>query len=477
MMLNVVGYDLCDEPHRGSHPATHGRGGQESKGSAVVRVLMVSRGVLPIGRHCGGAELVAFELSRNLAMQNHEVTLIADVGAPMLQNAPQGFSAQWPKVSQLCSNLVRLIPVVFVRWLCQHLIGNIRAARCAVETLKNDETQFDIIHVHGALAAIIISRTILRSGISIPVVYTEHDSTPWTCAPRRVTERVIRRLIYTTINLRACRYSDITVTNYPSLAKELTKITGLPPCKFLVMPNGADAEFFRSGESAGGETKESTEKRYCLFVGSLIHRKAPDLLLRALAQAKTDLGLVVVGDGPMADTLRTMAVRLRISNRVLFLGPQPRAAVRRCYQRAAFLVLPSVSEAVPLVVIEALSSGTPVVATQLEGIASVVSHGENGLLVPPGDVEALASALETVANDRSLYERLAYNASASVRSQFSWAVIAREFSRVYAEETHRKYASMVLGNDGLSRNPQPVPDVSSLTNASIPESIEEGTRA
>ena len=399
-----------------------------------MRVLMVSRGVLTTGRRSGGAELVAFELARHIALREHDVTLIADVELSMFDNAPRGLSVRRMLNGRGLARLVLLIPFTFPRWLGQHLVGNWRAARCAIVTLREHYCRFDVVHTHGALATIMIARAMRRSKIAVPLVYTEHDSTPWMCVPRGGPERLIRKILYRSINLRACRHASLVATSYAALSAELTKRTGLPPEHFAVVPNGTDLERFVPADDSIVAYAQPGPDRYCLFVGSLIERKAPDLLLHALAQAKSDLGLVIIGEGPMAHDLRRLARRLALADRVLFMGAQPQEVVHRYYQKADFLVLPSVSETAPLVLIEALSTGKPVVATDLQGISSIVRHEENGLLVPPGDAEALSTALSLLANDEELYARLVSNASESVR-HFSWQAIARQLHLLYAKES------------------------------------------
>jgi glycosyltransferase involved in cell wall biosynthesis len=401
----------------------------------VVRVLMVSRGVLPIGRRSGGAEVVAFELARQLALQDHHVTLIADVEQQMLDGAPHGLSVRSLAAGRACARLALLIPLTFPRWLAQHLVGNMRAAHHAIATLKEHDARFDAVHTHGALATIMIGRAMRRSRICIPLFYTEHDSTPWVCAPRGGLERSVRRIVYRSVNLRACRHAGLVVTSYAALAMELTERTGLPPDRFAVAPNGADTKRLVPASHASGNGARPGMERYCLFVGSLIERKAPDILLRALALAKTDIGLIVVGGGPMAQELQRLTRRLHLTGRVVFTGAMPQNVVYRYYQKAAFLVLPSVSETMSLVVIEALSAGKPVVVSDLKGIADVVCHGENGLLVPPGDVKALSAAIELLATDDDLYTRLASNAAASVRDSMTWDTIARQLHLLYAQES------------------------------------------
>lgn len=135
--------------------------------------------------------------------------------------------------------------------------------------------------------------------------------------------------------------------------------------------------------------------QHFLFAGSLIPRKNPDVLIRAYAHivGETALDLVIVGDGPLRPALETLAADLRIADRVRFEGQRPHAALDAYLADAAALVLPSSSEGMPMVVNEALASGTPVVASRLPGIEQQVRSEAFGILVPPGDETALADAL------------------------------------------------------------------------------------
>ena len=171
--------------------------------------------------------------------------------------------------------------------------------------------------------------------------------------------------------------------------------------------------------------------RYCLFVGSLIDRKGPDILLRALSHVT--LPCIFVGDGPMRSALERLAARAGLADRVVFTGALEQREVSTYYSGAEALVLPSVSEGVPLVAVEALGAGVPVVASNLTGIASLVRHRENGLLVDPGDQAALARALALIEADqrlRAVLRQGAREGSAQIRT---WPQVAKKLSAVYVE--------------------------------------------
>ena len=124
--------------------------------------------------------------------------------------------------------------------------------------------------------------------------------------------------------------------------------------------------------------------------------------------------LLVLGDGPERASLERQVASLGLSDRVRLLGAGSRDDVIRLFRAADVALLTSAWENLPHTLLEALAVGTPVIATAVGGIPEVVRDGENGLLVPPGDVEAIASAIDRVARDDELRRTLAANAGASV---------------------------------------------------------------
>jgi glycosyltransferase involved in cell wall biosynthesis len=154
-----------------------------------------------------------------------------------------------------------------------------------------------------------------------------------------------------------------------------------------------------------------------VFVGRLTEQKALPILLAAIDRVP-GARLVIVGDGP-----ERAALEVRASPAVRFAGALPREAVLAHLAGARAAVLSSAWENLPHAAVEALAVGTPVVSTAVGGVPEVVHDGENGLLVPPNDVEALAAALRSVLEDDGLRARLAAAAQPSV------AAIGRD--RVY----------------------------------------------
>jgi glycosyltransferase involved in cell wall biosynthesis len=142
-----------------------------------------------------------------------------------------------------------------------------------------------------------------------------------------------------------------------------------------------------------------------LTVGRITAQKDPLTLITALGillRAGHRFTADIVGDGDLEGAVRDHARRLEVSERVVFRGLLRHDAVLRQYEAADIFVLSSRSEGCPNVVLEAMAHGLPVVATAVGGIPELVTHGDSALLVPPGDPDALASALARLLCDRTL---------------------------------------------------------------------------
>lgn len=199
----------------------------------------------------------------------------------------------------------------------------------------------------------------------------------------------------------------------PNLAQE-AQAQGANPDKIFLVPNGVDQELFapQDRQAARRRLGLSDDGPLALFVGRLVPGKGLEMCLDALA-ALPQARLVVVGDGPLRSALEAQAQRLSLGGRVIWAGAQPHGDIPNYLAAADVLVLPSVSEGEPNVILEALSCGRPVVASLVGNIAGMVEHGSEGLLFPAGDQalfvkylgEALARPWDPQALRQSVAER------------------------------------------------------------------------
>lgn len=188
------------------------------------------------------------------------------------------------------------------------------------------------------------------------------------------------------------------------------------------------------GRIAPVEALPSTAPFDILYVGALEPKKGVDHLLDALVIAAPRLGewrCTLIGHGPDAARLRARAAELGLGARVAFAGMQPFEQVAAAYRGASVCVAPSVigpsgrQEGIPNVMIEALAYQRPAITTAISGIPELIRDGDTGLLVPPGDPQALAAALLRVRDDPAAALAMARRGRAHVAAGFDLAVNAR----------------------------------------------------
>lgn len=181
-----------------------------------------------------------------------------------------------------------------------------------------------------------------------------------------------------------------------------------------------------------------------LFTGRLVERKGVRILLEALAMIQDEpaVMLKVVGDGPLRSELQTYAGELGIASRVEFTGFVSSSELARHFRQCDAFVLPAVQdtkgdvEGLGVVLIEALTYGKPVIASASGGIVDVVQDGQTGLLVPPGDVAALAAAVVKYRDNPELARSLAVAGRDFVAQKFSWPAIIDRLASLYHQIGH-----------------------------------------
>lgn len=261
--------------------------------------------------------------------------------------------------------------------------GDVRAARAALRAWRPD-----VVHAQDRRSGLVCAGLSWGPGTGRPgaVVHTYHGvpddvGEPWFrgapgAGPSAYTRAVLAA------DAVVARTTTRTVVPARSMGAFLRRRLRVPARRLVHIDNGMPLPPARVPDGP---------VRRLLFVGLLVPRKGVHLLLDALASADVpaDVHLVVAGDGPERDRLQEQAVRLGVADRVTFLGF--RSDVPALLAEADALVLPSEMEQQPLVVIEALGAGKPVLATDVGGVGEMVQDA--GLVVPPGDVTALAGGL------------------------------------------------------------------------------------
>lgn len=219
----------------------------------------------------------------------------------------------------------------------------------------------------------------------------------------------------------------------------LTILNGIEEKKFSRTHNGKSSPVLEASVSrnprewvVGTVARLSPEKG----IHHLLHAHAI-LRLRGLP-----MRLVLVGEGPQRGELEALAEALGISSSVEFMGYQDN--VETFLSTFDFFVLPSLTEGIPLSLLEAMANGLPVVATNVGGIPEIVVHQESGLLVPSGQPEALAHALSQLIQDPGEAKRMANNAQGRIRERFGMTAMTEAYQFLYQMEPPPSFLKNVV---------------------------------
>jgi glycosyltransferase involved in cell wall biosynthesis len=206
--------------------------------------------------------------------------------------------------------------------------------------------------------------------------------------------------------------------------RELVVGWGIDPERVEVLPNALPALPELPGREEARRRFGVGEGPVLAFAGRLTAQKSLGDALTALASVD-GVTLLLAGEGPERNRLEQRAAELGLDGRVRFVGPQPRERVLELFRAADAMLLSSAWENFPHTVVESLAVGTPVVATAAGGVGEVVADGRNGLLVPPGDADALAAAIRRYFADDELRASLRAAAAPSVEGYARARIYAR----------------------------------------------------
>jgi glycosyltransferase involved in cell wall biosynthesis len=305
------------------------------------------------------------------------------------------------------------------------LIPGYVAACTAAATRLTARGAFDVVHAFWPLPHA-IPGIVARWIHGVPLVSTFFGAELHFFATRRAVGRMAVRAIV--------RQSDAVTTISAFTARELLDIA--PTSQPVIIPFGAAL----SPRTAGDERLPFAESpAHFLFVGRLVARKGVDILLGAFARVTehSDAHLTVVGEGEERDRLEAVTASLELRDRVTFTGYIPDDLLHGLIARCDALVLPAIqasvrgTEGLGVVLIDALSHGKPVIASDTGGIPDVVQNERTGLLVPSGDVDALAVAMRRLIEHPDLAQALGAAGRAHVEAKFSWPVIIRALGTLY----------------------------------------------
>ena len=214
-----------------------------------------------------------------------------------------------------------------------------------------------------------------------------------------------------------------------------TALLAKPNQSIDVIPNGIDTSiFFPSTE----RDKNDNEFRL-ITVSRLIKRKGIQYVLKALSDIKDNsIGLTIIGEGNYENELRKMGKNLGLTGSVAFLGFRERDKIASYLRESDVFILSSLAEAFGNVIAEAMACGLPIIGANEGGIPDLVSK-ENGILVQPGNIEQIKSAITTMKNDKEMRIRMGKINAEKIVQKYCWEKIALAYNDVYKRSLNGSY--------------------------------------
>jgi len=343
---------------------------QGDDGGRRLRLLLVADAL-----DVNGAQRHMVELGLALAARGHDVTLACTADGLLGDRARAGGL----RVRVVLDRVVRRRVSLRFAWRLAAL---------------QDATRFDLVHAHMYASATACSLATLAAGV--PLVVTEHSGDQW----KRGRDRAVTRVLY--------RRAGAVIAVSPGIGRRLIDVDGMAPQRVTVIENAYWPQPAPRQCWPLPQKRAARDAPLVAVAARLVWEKGvqliPEIAERVLAQVQ-GAEFVVLGGGPLEEELRAAIGVRGFADQVHLLGV--RSDAQAVIAAADVLLLPSLTvEGTPLVVLEAMAAGVPVVATTVGGIPQQVRHGREGLLVPPGDPSSLAAALVRLLRDPPTRRRM-----------------------------------------------------------------------
>ena len=368
-----------------------------------------------------GTGNVCYHNALELARRGHSISVFT----ASLDGAPENEVIDGVNIHRL-RPLVRVGNAALLPGLVRHLHG------------------FDLIHLHYPFFGGEITWLAAKLGHT-PLVITYHQDVLlgglMGVAERFLRQSVSRlvlssadRLLFTSLDYGRSSYASRMVKDgYPHIDE---------------LPNGVDISDFNINNSPADlrfRHKLADGDQVVMLVAGLDHAhyfKGVNILLEALARMPVSVKGVIVGDGDLRSSYQAMAEKLGIASRIHFTGYVANVELPLYYRLADVTVLPSVTmgEAFGLVLVESMACGTPVIATDLPGVRTVVNHGSDGFLVKPGDPGSLVGALQQILKNDRTRKIMGQHGREKVEKRYSWEKIGDRLEMIYGQVLEQKFA-------------------------------------
>jgi glycosyltransferase involved in cell wall biosynthesis len=407
-----------------------------------MRIVQVSVGSVRMPPKEGSAPLqVIFNTSKHLAKMGHEVVILDKkyFKADPVDEQIEGVQIARLKVLQLRS--VR--KPSFIRFVLTELNALIFALAVS-NYLRKNNSRIDVIHLHLTSIGLIVS--ILNRILRNKMFYTCHLG-EWQITKSRLGLFEKLHLFLDPYLMR--RVSKVIALN--ETARQSFVSRGKVKAEnVVVVHNGVDTDFFKPNidTSQAAKKYELEGKHVILFVGRLAKIKGVEYLLKAADVVVNKLDcrntlFMLVGPPSFDATEEPMSMgkilnyieKHQLDKNVILTGSLPLEEVRRLYTACDIFVLPSLAEGDPLVTIEAMASGKPIIGTRVGGIPHQIRDGWNGFIIDPGNERQLADKIKYLIDNPDEQERMGANSRKYAEEEFDWGKVAERLLLVYSHQS------------------------------------------
>ncbi|MFQ5398656.1 MAG: glycosyltransferase [Anaerolineae bacterium] len=413
----------------------------------IRRVAMLSVHTCPLamlgGKKTGGMNVYVRDFSRELGRRGIQVDVFTrsqDDCIPMVMHN----LGKNGRVIHVIAGPEKPIPVPEIgKYLDEFVAGVLNFA-------ARESIRYDIIHSHYWLSGLVAEK--LRAAwaasdsLPVPIVHMFHTLGHM---KNRIAEREADRVPQARLDgeTRVLQIADRIVAATPAEEAQLHWLYGADMSKVVIVPPGVDRERFQPIPKSVAKQRIGIpeDHRNILFAGRIEPLKGIETLLRAMALIQKrhpavvdNVCVAIIGGDPWADTpdaemarLQELRQQLDIHDLVTFVGAKDQNMLPNYYAAAEMVIMPSHYESFGMVALEAMAMGTPVIASEVGGLAFLVRDGINGYHVPSRDPEALAERIYELLTNEECRVVLGRQALTHAQ-QYDWAIIANRLLRVYA---------------------------------------------
>ncbi len=369
--------------------------------------------------HMGGIEKVSYEQSKRLTKSGYQIDVLTSKIKGRNEHPEKGIRVFHYSTLNLAERIGVPYPIL-----------SIEAYKKFAQVIKN----CDLVHAHGHVYMSSYLAGKVAKKYNKPFILTQHN----TFIDYQSLLNILEHLNDLTVGKAVLKDADRVITVSKETMKYVRRL-GADKSKTSVIYNGVDIDRFHPRNKGESRKKLGLPKnrKIILSVRRLVYKNGLDTLIESaslVARDHPDTLIVVVGKGPSRKLMEDRIKELGIEDNIKLTGFVPDRLLPVYYDAADYFVLPSASgEGLPLVLLEAMACGLPVVATTVGGTPEIIMHMKNGVLVPARNPEAMAETISKLLSEERLGPAIGEEARRIVEERFTWEENFRQLQSIYSE--------------------------------------------